>query len=87
LIPTYGITHRPIQTVMSGPFLDNKEDSNKEVLYGPTYTEDSNNMITSNEKSCCSKHSTTESDSEVTQPKKKVFISEHFGQSKSTGDS
>jgi hypothetical protein len=75
--------------VMSGTYFGNKEDSNKEVQYGPTDTEDTNTTITSNEKHRSCKHSTTESESEGTptqQPKKKVFISEHIGQSKSTED-
>jgi hypothetical protein len=75
--------------VMSGTFFGKKENSNEEVLYGPTDTEDTNTTITSNEKHCSRKRSTTESDSEVTptrQPKKKVFISEHIGKSKSTED-
>jgi hypothetical protein len=69
---------------MSGTYFGNKEDSNKEVLYGPTDTEDNNTT-----KSCCSKRSTTESDSESTPslpPKKKVSISEHIGLSKSIED-
>jgi hypothetical protein len=74
---------------MSGTYFGNEEDSNEEVQYGPTDTEDTNTTITSNEKHRSRKRSTTESDSEVTptrQPKKKVFISEHIGQSKSTED-
>jgi hypothetical protein len=74
---------------MSGTYFGNEEDLNEEVLYGPTDTEDTNTTITSNEKHCSRNHSTTESDSEGTptqQPKKKVFISEHSGQSKSTED-
>jgi hypothetical protein len=72
---------------MSGTYFGNEEDSNKEVQYGPTDTEDTNTTITSNEKHRSRKRSTTESDSEGTptlQPKKKVFISEHTGQLKST---
>jgi hypothetical protein len=74
---------------MSGTYFGNKEDSSEEVLYGPTNSEDTNTTITSNENHRSRKHSTTESDSEGTptqQPKKKVFISEHIGQLKSTED-
>jgi hypothetical protein len=73
---------------MSSTYFGNKEDSNKEVLYSPTDTEDNNTTITSNKKSCCCKQPTTESDSASTpsQPKKKVFISEKIGQSKSIED-
>jgi hypothetical protein len=72
---------------MSSTYFGNKEDSNKEVLYGPN-TEDNNTTITSNEKSRCNKRSTTESDSEstITTTKGKGFISEHIGLSKSTDD-
>jgi hypothetical protein len=75
--------------VMSGTYFGNEEDSNEELQYGPTDTEDTNTTITSNEKHRSRKRSTTESDSEETptrQSKKKVFISEHIGQSKSTED-
>jgi hypothetical protein len=68
---------------MSGTYFGNEEDSNEEVQYGPTDTEDTNTTITSNEKHRSRKRSTTESDSEVTptrQPKEKVFISEHIYQ-------
>jgi hypothetical protein len=74
---------------MSGTYFGNKEDSNEEVHYGPSDTEDTNTTIASNEKHRSHKHSTTESDSEgspTQKPKKKVFISEHIGQSKSTED-
>jgi hypothetical protein len=68
---------------MSRTDFGNEEDSNKEVLYGPTDTEDNNTTITSTEKSCCRKQPTPESDSASaqSQPKKKVFISEKIGQS------
>jgi hypothetical protein len=51
---------------MSGTYFGNKEDSNEEVQYGPTDTEDTNTTSTSNEKHRIRKHSTTESDSEDT---------------------
>jgi hypothetical protein len=61
---------------MSGTYFG-EEDSNEEVIYGPTDTEDNNTTITNTKKSCCSKRSTTESDSESTPtlpPKKKVLF-------------
>jgi hypothetical protein len=72
----YGITHRPIQIVMSGTYFGNEEDSNNKVLYGPTETEDNNTSITSTKKSLCRKHPATESESASTpsQTKKKVSI-------------
>jgi hypothetical protein len=49
---------------MSSTYFGNKEDSNKEVQYSPTDTEDTNTTITSNKKYLCRKRSTAESDSE-----------------------
>jgi hypothetical protein len=74
---------------MSGRYFGNEEDSNEEVLYGRTDAEDTSTTITSNEKHRGRKRSTTESYSEGTptqQSKKKIFISEYIGQSKSTED-
>jgi hypothetical protein len=71
---------------MSRTYFGNEEDSNDEILYGPTDTEDNNTSITCTKKSCCHKRPATESASTPSQPKKKVFISEHIGQSKSTED-
>jgi hypothetical protein len=51
---------------MSGTYFGNEEDSNKEVQFGPTDTEDTNTTITSNKKYRCFKCSTIESDSERT---------------------
>jgi hypothetical protein len=61
---------------MPGTYFGNKEDSNEEVLYGPTDTEDNNTTIASTEKACCHKRPTPESDNASTQsqPKKNNLI-------------
>jgi hypothetical protein len=71
---------------MSSTYYSNKEDLNDEVQYGPTDTEDTNTSITGIDKSQSRKQSEAESDTTPLQPKKKVFISECLGQSKSTED-
>ena len=68
---------------MSSTHYDDEEDSNDEVLYGPTDQEDTDATLTSTEKLLCRKRSGTESDSTPSKKNTKVFIAEHLGQSKS----